>query len=445
MKKTISIVTMILALFFIISCGGGGNGGGSGERERLVANFSASPRSGTAPLTVQFRNLSTGEDEVSWDFGDSPRSYSEVKNPTHTYIDPGTYTVRLYAYNSLETYTDIDVETKWSYITVYAPNTPVCTSGTPRSCNTGSQGICAAGTQICNGLGTGFGLCIQNQHSIEEVCSNGLDDDCNGLIDDLCTAEPSWGIPRLLISGGFRPSFSRDGSKIAYEKDSAIWVANANGSNQTRLTSTGIRVDFPEWSPDGSKIVYTRGEHKAGELWEMNANGTGQARRWFPEGAESPSYFSKWGEIVYGINNSSGTQEIRLTSGWSDSDGFIKYGTAPRTNFGTRPQCSPTDPVVAFSDDGEIYTFGLLDDLTPRLLTGNTSLYFANPAWSSDGSQIAVTAGSRKGIWVMDRNGTNLERVTTTGSIDIDPTWHENRIAFVRIGSLTSIYLVELK
>jgi PKD repeat protein len=58
-----------------------------------VANFSASPLTGTAPLTVAFTNQSTGSyDSVVWNFGDGVTS--TVTNPTHTYAI-GTYTVTL--------------------------------------------------------------------------------------------------------------------------------------------------------------------------------------------------------------------------------------------------------------------------------------------------------------------------------------------------------------
>lgn len=59
-----------------------------------VANFSASPTSGTAPLTVGFRSTSSGTiTAYSWDFGDGGTSTSA--NPSHTYKSAGTYSVTL--------------------------------------------------------------------------------------------------------------------------------------------------------------------------------------------------------------------------------------------------------------------------------------------------------------------------------------------------------------
>ncbi|HWQ65265.1 MAG TPA: PKD domain-containing protein [Methanospirillum sp.] len=62
----------------------------------VVADFSAAPTSGTAPLTVQFTDLSIGSPTMwSWDFGDG--GTGAIGNPSHTYTTAGTYTVKLIA------------------------------------------------------------------------------------------------------------------------------------------------------------------------------------------------------------------------------------------------------------------------------------------------------------------------------------------------------------
>lgn len=59
-----------------------------------VAEFSGDPRNGSAPLPVQFFNQSTGSiTAYSWNFGNG--STSTASNPTHTYQQPGKYTVSL--------------------------------------------------------------------------------------------------------------------------------------------------------------------------------------------------------------------------------------------------------------------------------------------------------------------------------------------------------------
>ena len=63
-----------------------------------VANFSASPTSGTAPLTVEFIDTSTGiPTGWKWNFGDGKTS--TIQNPSHVYSKAGNYTVKLTASN----------------------------------------------------------------------------------------------------------------------------------------------------------------------------------------------------------------------------------------------------------------------------------------------------------------------------------------------------------
>jgi len=61
----------------------------------LLANFSATPTNGMAPLTVSFTNLSSGAASFDWDFGDGHTSTGV--NPVNTYSNAATYTVRLVA------------------------------------------------------------------------------------------------------------------------------------------------------------------------------------------------------------------------------------------------------------------------------------------------------------------------------------------------------------
>jgi PKD repeat protein len=83
--------------------------------ESLVADFEGSPTSGDAPLTVYFTDLSSGN-PISWvyDFGDGVSSIWE-QNPTHTYNQPGEYTVMLAV---SDVGLNVDWEVKSNYITV---------------------------------------------------------------------------------------------------------------------------------------------------------------------------------------------------------------------------------------------------------------------------------------------------------------------------------------
>src|SRR6185503_11324530 len=48
------------------------------------------------------------------------------------------------------------------------------------SCSTGQQGVCAAGTQTCQ---SGTVICVRDVAPSAEVCTGGLDEDCDGAVD----------------------------------------------------------------------------------------------------------------------------------------------------------------------------------------------------------------------------------------------------------------------
>lgn len=87
----------------------------------LRADFTASPTTGLAPLTVAFTNTSTGAYTDSlWHFGDG--NTSTQTSPTHIYTETGSYTVTLTVSGPGET----DTLTRTNYITV--SNVPVAPS-----------------------------------------------------------------------------------------------------------------------------------------------------------------------------------------------------------------------------------------------------------------------------------------------------------------------------
>jgi PKD repeat protein len=93
-----------------------------------VANFASSEPTGTAPLTVNFIDLSTNTTGRIWDFGDG--ATDSAPYPSHEYTDPGTYTVTLIATGGCEP----DTLAKVDYVVVTATAPPVAAfSGDPVS------------------------------------------------------------------------------------------------------------------------------------------------------------------------------------------------------------------------------------------------------------------------------------------------------------------------
>lgn len=64
-----------------------------------------------------------------------------------------------------------------------------CTPGSTQACYEGAPGtqnvgVCKGGTQTCDPSGTSWGPCVGQIIPVPEVCGNGKDDDCNGVVDD---------------------------------------------------------------------------------------------------------------------------------------------------------------------------------------------------------------------------------------------------------------------
>lgn len=100
------------------------------ETTHPVAKFSADPIYGTAPLTVQFTDKSTGYPGTwLWDFGDG--STSTQRNPSHTYQYAGAYDVVLTVTKTRVGTTVTSTHEENGYITVIGTPAPQPTREPP--------------------------------------------------------------------------------------------------------------------------------------------------------------------------------------------------------------------------------------------------------------------------------------------------------------------------
>jgi hypothetical protein len=94
------------------------------------------------------------------------------------------------------------------------------------------------------------------------------------------------------LADGTAPDWSADGEKIAFARGADIWVMNADGTEDTPLTSGPAIDNAPAWSADGEQLLFDRKEGGSGlTIWTMNADGTdqrplagGAAPDWSPAG-----------------------------------------------------------------------------------------------------------------------------------------------------------------
>ncbi len=77
------------------------------------------------------------------------------------------------------------------------------------------------------------------------------------------------------------PSWSPNGSQLAFSRLGDIWVMPSAGGAATNVTATpGEAEEYPSWSPDGTKFVFTStpSGFTANEIYVMNLDGSGRTR-----------------------------------------------------------------------------------------------------------------------------------------------------------------------
>ena len=92
------------------------------------------------------------------------------------------------------------------------------------------------------------------------------------------------GIQRLTTSPNYdiHPDWSPDGSKLVFTRESdpqsaGVYVLDLFSLRQTRLTSQGGYNGYPCWSPDGAKIIFSSNRNGSLGIWIMDADGSNTA------------------------------------------------------------------------------------------------------------------------------------------------------------------------
>ena len=87
---------------------------------------------------------------------------------------------------------------------------------------------------------------------------------------------------RVAETQGAAPAFSADGRTVAYVSRSAeseqLMIAAADAIDRPQSVRSGVRLDAPALSPDGSRIVFQMMTEQDWELYVVNRDGTGEQR-----------------------------------------------------------------------------------------------------------------------------------------------------------------------
>src|SRR4030095_4815512 len=190
----------------------------------------------------------------------------------------------------------------------------------------------------------------------------------------------------------------------ARDGNNEIYTCNTDGSNVTRLTNDAGWDGDPAWSPDGTRIAFTRN----GDLFIMNADGSNAVQKtftndvwkpvWSPDGNRI-AFTGTYTIMVMDLNNGA-VSELTYTAGdyvsptasWSPDGTKIAFESDMARSTGI-------SSVFTISPDGSGLT----------MLTPFSYNLLLNPAWSPDGMKLSVTSISNtESIAIMNADGTAL-------------------------------------
>ncbi len=219
-----------------------------------------------------------------------------------------------------------------------------------------------------------------------------------GMASRLVLVDERGGESPLLDSARsyLHPRLSPDGRRLAVEVQSGagnqIWIANIAAGTFERLTREGFS-DRPEWTPDGSRVLYSSSHSVANPLWWQPADGGGPGELVFqgPDAIREGVFTPDGRTIVFRSDNPDSARDLyRLPL-----DGERKpVPILINGNDDKHPRVSPDGKLLAYtsneSDREEVYL---------RALAGTSGRIRVSvggggePLWSPDGKRLFYRAG----------------------------------------------------
>ena len=229
-----------------------------------------------------------------------------------------------------------------------------------------------------------------------------------------------------------RPSLSPDKTKIAFATNNdghdEIYVMDLDGSNQLRVSYVNNNCygdSDPEWSPDGTKILFTaHGQDGTPYISVVNSDGTNPMRLTasYP-GDFLPSWSPDGTRITFISYRDNGNGEIYLMNADGSNQTRVTNNSTPERE----PAWSPDNTKIAFSSlrNGRNSIFIINVDGSNEVNVTTDTASNDYPVWSNDGTRI-LYSGNGPGVYdlyIINVDGTNRVRLTNNGTDNLQPDW----------------------